>query len=177
MLHIGFAWLGVAFTLGGVSHALMALSDGQLSLGLNWTYLLSYKSRSADFLPEKDLAGTIPYFGAGLGQAFPKNKFVVSSAYDFGAVEVDARYRWFSAMTNRMAQNFPGEQFGGTQATGYLDMGVTGDIGKNFKVRVGVNNVLDQEARTYAPNVQSGTDPSTFDVIGRRFFLQGEAKF
>lgn len=164
---------GLDFALGWRGNA----GPGQLSLGLNWTYLLSYKSRSADFLPEKDLAGTIPYFGAGLGQAFPKNKFVVSSAYDFGAVEVDARYRWFSAMTNRMAQNFPGEQFGGTQATGYLDMGVTGDIGKNFKVRVGVNNVLDQEARTYAPNVQSGTDPSTFDVIGRRFFLQGEAKF
>lgn len=34
MLHMGFFWLGVAFTLGGVSHALMALSDGQLSLGL-----------------------------------------------------------------------------------------------------------------------------------------------
>jgi len=34
MLHLGFAWLGVAFTLGGVSHALMALSGGTLSLGL-----------------------------------------------------------------------------------------------------------------------------------------------
>lgn len=34
MLHLGFAWLGVAFTLGGVSHLLMSLSDGTLSLGL-----------------------------------------------------------------------------------------------------------------------------------------------
>lgn len=34
VLHIGFAWLGVAFTLGGVSHALMALSAGTQSLGL-----------------------------------------------------------------------------------------------------------------------------------------------
>ena len=34
MLHLGFAWLGVAFTLGGVSHLLMALSEGTLSLGL-----------------------------------------------------------------------------------------------------------------------------------------------
>lgn len=34
MLHMGFFWLGVAFTLGGVSHALMALSNGNLSLGL-----------------------------------------------------------------------------------------------------------------------------------------------
>lgn len=34
MLHLGFAWLGVAFTLGGVSHALMSLSGGSQSLGL-----------------------------------------------------------------------------------------------------------------------------------------------
>jgi uncharacterized protein involved in response to NO len=38
MLHIGFCWLGVAFTLAGVSHALTSLSAGQpggtLSLGL-----------------------------------------------------------------------------------------------------------------------------------------------
>jgi uncharacterized protein involved in response to NO len=34
MLHIGFFWLGVAFVLGGVSHALQAASDGTLSLGL-----------------------------------------------------------------------------------------------------------------------------------------------
>jgi uncharacterized protein involved in response to NO len=34
MLHLGFFWLGVAFTLGGVSHVLMSVSDGRLSLGL-----------------------------------------------------------------------------------------------------------------------------------------------
>lgn len=38
MLHIGFCWLGVAFTLAGVSHALTSLTAGQpggaLSLGL-----------------------------------------------------------------------------------------------------------------------------------------------
>lgn len=34
MLHMGFFWLGVAFTLGGVSHALSSLTDGALSLGL-----------------------------------------------------------------------------------------------------------------------------------------------
>jgi uncharacterized protein involved in response to NO len=34
MLHMGFFWLGVAFTLGGVSHALMSLTGGTLSLGL-----------------------------------------------------------------------------------------------------------------------------------------------
>ncbi|HET7527162.1 MAG TPA: NnrS family protein [Burkholderiaceae bacterium] len=34
MLHMGFVWLGVAFALAGVSHALMVASGGTLSLGL-----------------------------------------------------------------------------------------------------------------------------------------------
>jgi uncharacterized protein involved in response to NO len=34
MLHMGFFWLGVAFALGGLSHALMAASGGMVSLGL-----------------------------------------------------------------------------------------------------------------------------------------------
>lgn len=34
MLHGGFIWLGIAFALSALSHALMALTDGELSLGL-----------------------------------------------------------------------------------------------------------------------------------------------
>lgn len=34
MLHLGFVWLGLAFVLAGVSHALAAASDGTVSLGL-----------------------------------------------------------------------------------------------------------------------------------------------
>ena len=34
MLHGGFAWLGIALALNAVSHSLMALTNGELSLGL-----------------------------------------------------------------------------------------------------------------------------------------------
>ena len=34
MLHGGFAWLGISFALSALSHALMALTAGELSLGL-----------------------------------------------------------------------------------------------------------------------------------------------
>ena len=34
MLHMGFFWLGVSLALAGVSHALMAATDGAVSLGL-----------------------------------------------------------------------------------------------------------------------------------------------
>lgn len=38
MLHLGFAWLGVAFTLSGVSHALVCAGGGAWSLGLAPTH-------------------------------------------------------------------------------------------------------------------------------------------
>ncbi len=41
MLHAGFVWLGIAFGLAALSHVLMALSQGQLSLGLAPTHALT----------------------------------------------------------------------------------------------------------------------------------------
>ena len=43
-------------------------------------------------------------------------------------------------------------------------------LNDNVEFRLGVNNVFDRDPETYAPNVQSGTDPSTYDVVGRRYF-------
>jgi uncharacterized protein involved in response to NO len=34
MLHAGFLWLGLAYALSALSHALMATTGGELSLGL-----------------------------------------------------------------------------------------------------------------------------------------------
>ena len=42
----------------------------------------------------------------------------------------------------------------------------------NAAFRLGVNNVFDEQPPEYAPNVQSGTDPSLYDVVGRRVFGQ-----
>ena len=43
--------------------------------------------------------------------------------------------------------------------------------------RVGVNNAFDRQPEQYRPNVQSGTDPSLYDVIGRRGYVQARLKF
>jgi outer membrane receptor protein involved in Fe transport len=43
--------------------------------------------------------------------------------------------------------------------------------------RIGVNNVFDRQPEQYAPNVQSGTDPSLYDVIGRRAYVSGRLRF
>jgi outer membrane receptor protein involved in Fe transport len=80
-------------------------------------------------------------------------------------------------MENRMSKIFPGEtSFTGVKSTTYWDFGATWEFIKGMSIRGGINNVFDQKPRTYQPNVQSGTDPSTYDVIGRRYFVQLNVK-
>ena len=43
--------------------------------------------------------------------------------------------------------------------------------------RVEVNNAFDKQPPSYRPNVQSGTDPSLYDVIGRRGYVSARLKF
>jgi outer membrane receptor for ferrienterochelin and colicin len=60
--------------------------------------------------------------------------------------------------------------------TWYLDLSSTYDVSENFTIRAGVLNLLNQEARFYTPDNQDGTDPETYDIIGRRFFVGGTFK-
>ena len=153
------------------------VGPGKLDVQLNWTHLLKVDQRSAEFLPTYDYKGTIPFFGAGLGQAFPNDKMMVTAKYSIGDFSGDLRMRYIGKMDNRMSRIFPGENFTGVPATTYWDIGASYEVVKGVTLRAGVNNVLDQKPRTYAPNVQSGTDPSTYDVIGRRLFMQVQAQF
>jgi len=156
----------------------MRVGPGRLDTVLNANRLLEYKLRTDPNLPFNDFTGTIPYFGAGFGQAFPKWKASLTGRYKFGPYAVDGRVRYIDKMKNRMAVIFPGEtEFTGVPSTYYWDFGATWEVAKYATLRVGVNNAFDQKPRTYRPNVQSGTDPSTYDVIGRRFFVQAQMRF
>ena len=123
-------------------------------------------------VPAIDFAGTVSYFGAGLGTSFPEWKATWNVNWTFmDDFAVDVRARYIDAMENRLAREFPGEtEFTGPDAVWYWDVAGTWNINDAVQLRMGVNNVFDKEAETYAPNVQSGTDPSTYDVIGRRVF-------
>ena len=59
----------------------------------------------------------------------------------------------------------------GTDSIWYFDLRGTFDLTSNLTLRAGVNNVADTEPELYTPNVQANTDPSTYDVLGRRFFV------
>jgi outer membrane receptor protein involved in Fe transport len=84
--------------------------------------------------------------------------------------------RYIDGMENRAARQFVGEKFTGPGSVWYFDFALQGQV-DNMTLRLGLNNAFDRKPPTYAPNVQSGTDPSTYDVIGRRFYVSTRLKF
>lgn len=153
------------------------LGPGRLDLGANFNVLLKYQSKTAAYLDSQDFEGTVAYFGAGLGQTFPKTRGIFNARYKWSGFSVDGRVRYIGAMDNRMAKNFPGEAFGGVPSVAYLDLGAGWEFRKDMSIRVGLNNAMNKQPPVYSPNVQSGTDPSTYDVIGRRFYVQAQLHF
>lgn len=61
--------------------------------------------------------------------------------------------------------------------TDYFDVNAQWDITEWVSLRATVNNLTDEEPVVYSPGVQANTDPSTYDVLGRRYSIGLTAKF
>lgn len=151
--------------------------DDRLNFNLLVNYLIDFKQQVLDNQPVLDYAGTASFFGAGLGTSFPEWRANLTTRYDMGWLGWTNRVRYIDGMENRASIIFPGESFTGPGSTIYVDTAFDITPVEFLTVRLGVNNVFDKAPETYAPNVQSGTDPSLYDVIGRRVFAQANIRF
>ena len=48
---------------------------------------------------------------------------------------------------------------------------------EGLRLRAGVTNLTDEDPIIYPSNQQSNTDPSTYDVLGRRYFVAATYSF
>lgn len=156
----------------------MSQNAGKVAFNLLVNHVLSAKQKDSELTPVVDYADTVSFFGEGLGTSFPEWRMTLNTRYSTGPLAVDLRTRYIDGMKNRASALFPGEtQFTGVGAVTYWDLGASVKATKAATIRLGVNNVFDKQPPVYAPNVQSGTDPSTYDVIGRRFLAQLNLNF
>ncbi|WP_116808332.1 TonB-dependent receptor domain-containing protein [Steroidobacter cummioxidans] len=152
--------------------------SSRLNLNMFVNYLLSFERQDRSNLPTLDYKGTVSYFGQGLGSSFPEFKVNLTANYMVGPVGLNVRARWIDSMQNRASVQFAGEpSFSGVPSVTYLDASLSWEFMDGGLARIGVNNLTDKEPPLYAPSVQSGTDPSLYDVVGRRIFGQLNFKF
>jgi outer membrane receptor protein involved in Fe transport len=155
-------------------------SSGAIHSNLIVSHLLDYKLKDTPGVPSVDYAGTINYFGGGisLGQTFPEWRAIWTTDWTIRQFGVSLRARYIDKMENRASVQYVGEtSFTGVGSVTYWDVAAAWHFKENSELRIGLNNAFDKQPPTYAPNIQSGTDPATYDVIGRRAFARFEVKF
>jgi outer membrane receptor protein involved in Fe transport len=151
---------------------------GSVRLNVLMSYLMEFKQKDPfDGSIELDFKGSASYFGSGLGTSYPEWKATINAAWNVGDFTFGARGRYIGEMTNRLSIEFPGETFTSPDSTWYWDVSADWAMTDNVAFKLGVNNVADQDPQVYNPNVQSGTDPSVYDVVGRRVFGQIKLRF
>jgi outer membrane receptor protein involved in Fe transport len=79
-------------------------------------------------------------------------------------------------MDNKYASYDPFTTLGSPAIT-YVAANVSWRPADALELRAGVENLTDEKPPLYTAGVQMNTDPSTFDVLGRRYFLRANMKF
>jgi len=137
---------------------------GSIAFQLTGTWWEKYETQTTAQDPLLDFVGTI---GQTTGSATPDYKVTLTTTYTNEVLQLALRTRYIDAMNH--ATSVTGGLEAGVPATWYLDLSGRYDVTEWVSVRAGINNLLDQEPRIYSPNIQANTDPSTYDVVGRRY--------
>jgi len=143
-------------------------SIGTYGLNFVTTWVEKFESQTTAVDPVNDFVGTI---GSGTGSSTPEWRFTLTNSWEWENVSAQLVTRYIDGMDH--AVTVTGGTAAGVPATWYNDIRVNYDLNESISLRAGVNNVLNQDPRLYSPNVQANTDPSTYDVLGRRCFFGG----
>lgn len=164
---IQFDW---NFGLGAVG-----LQDryGRLDLNVVVTHLESYKYNDVAGSPFNEYAGSI----GGFGGALPEWKGLTTLTYSIGPVDLSARWQYIDAMKDGVLVTSPTATAISPPAVSYFDLLARYRVNDTWEIRGGVNNVGDKLPPFFTSVVQANTDPSAYDVYGRRYYVAVKARF
>lgn len=157
--------------------------DATLRLALLFNHQLENSFLPAPGLPVRECEGR---FGSPCGQtiigvAIPENKSDFAVTYLSGPLSVRMNWNWIDGVDDTrlddgtFAAQLPVPSIG---SYSYWDLNLAYEITDNLQVSGGIDNLFDKEPPVYGDKaVQANTDPSTYDVLGQRWYLGLTAKF
>lgn len=140
------------------------IGPGQMRAKWISTYLLTWDDATIQGEPFTENAGT----ASSAFDALPEWKWTASVGYTIQGFDGDLRWRHIGEM-----QDFSFPEFT-LDAVDYLDLtfGYTfSDRLEGLRLRAGITNLTDEDPIIYPSQQQSNTDPSTYDILGRRYFV------
>lgn len=165
---IQFDW---SFGLGA-----LGLSDrmGQFNVNAVWSHLDTWKSNDVPGSPFLDYAGSI----GGFGGALPTWKGLTTVTYSYGPVDLTLRWQYIDSMIDNSLVGAPaGSTAISPPSVNYFDVLGRFRVNDTWEVRGGINNLANKQPPFFSTTVQANTDPSTYDVYGRRYYVALKARF
>ena len=122
---------------------------------------------------ETDYVGTIG--SGGLDRALPKWKSLLSLGYSWHALSLVGRWNYIDGMRDATYPSFE------VPARNYLDLGgswafESGPL-DGLSLQAGIDNLTDTDPPVFPSYSQANTDPSVYDVLGRRYYLGASYRF
>jgi outer membrane receptor protein involved in Fe transport len=148
-------------------------NGGTLSFNVLATYLIGYKLQNAADAPLNEYVGTIGN-AAISGLSHPRWKGLTTVTYRNGGFEFGTRVRYIGPMTNAANVGTTATQ-AGIKDIIYTDLFGRINVGERFELRAGVTNLFDTMPPVFTG--ENATDPATYDVIGRSFYIGAKVRF
>lgn len=139
---------------------------GRLSVNENLTYVDVWQYRDPG-------GGKIEYVGTiggdGLGRSLPQWKSLLNIDYRLSAFTLFAKWQHIDSMRDVEYTHFkvPARDYFGLSASYEIESGTY----RGLTARAGIENVFDEDPPIFPSWQQANTDPSQYDVLGRRYFF------
>jgi iron complex outermembrane recepter protein len=147
---------------------------GSINLNLVSTWMDKWERKELAGDPWIDYAGSI---GNDPDETYADMKAALTAVWSYKDFSTALRTRYVPSMIHEdsvvAGTNGPTV----VDSVIYLDLSTSWQVSDAMSLRLGVENLTDEPPQLYTPDVDSGTDPSTYDVIGRRYFLSASYKF
>jgi outer membrane receptor protein involved in Fe transport len=151
-------------------------SSGVLELKTVASRLIDYEVQALPGGPFSDYTNTVsPPTGGSYG-SLPKWKDVTTIGYVQGSWSAGARWRYIGAMRSLDTVSNPQSTTPGTTAYSLFDLFGSWDVSEHLTVNAGVNNLMNRQPMV-VDGIPGNTEPSTYDILGRSFFVAASARF
>ncbi|MGZ3402118.1 MAG: TonB-dependent receptor domain-containing protein [Phenylobacterium sp.] len=143
---------------------------GRLDTSVSISWLGRFQQRGSPLQPVVELAGATADATTGY-ESLPRWKGLLDLIWTSGAVKLDLAGRYIGPMEHRLHRLGLDPTATGPGETWYWDLSSVWTITRNAEFRAGVLNLFDRGPELFTPAVDASTDPSTYDVVGRRFWV------
>jgi len=150
----------------------IAAGPGRLHTGAFVSWIDSFETKASELAPADEAAGTVGSFAG----SYPEWKWSVRLGYSIRALDAGVTWNYVDSMED--GSRFPFGELPENDVTvphfDYFNLDFAyrfeGGALDGLELRAGVENLTDEDPPVFPSGTYYSTDPSQYDVLGRRYF-------